>query len=158
MKEMWETPRIAVEEFAANEYVAACWGVGCDVDASNKWEKENDSNVWNNRAGRYYTWYELNTLGTSGDAHGTDHCGNSGNQVIFDYDNNGTADAMKEVGTDGLGDLDCTIWTDNTFSTTMDVGDVSIGDVIYWTTSAGNKIWHHIGKVFATVLGHPNRS
>ena len=27
----WETPRTVVQGFEANEYVAACWGVGCDV-------------------------------------------------------------------------------------------------------------------------------
>lgn len=164
MKAMWETPRIAVEAFAANEYVAACWGVGCDVAASNEWEKTNYSpyvKSYDKRGNprEYYTWNEYNTLGSGlSDSHSSDHCGNSGNQVIFDYDNNNTADAMKEVGTDGLGTLDCTIWTDNTFSTQMDIGNVSIGDTIYWTTSAGNRIWHHIGLVFATVLGHPNRS
>ena len=65
---------------------------------------------------------------------------------------------MKEVGTDGLGTLDCTIWADDPFSTQMNIADVKIGSIIYWTTAAGNRIWHHIGEVFATVLGHPNRS
>ena len=31
MKKMWSEPRIAVQEFVPNEYVAACWEVGCVV-------------------------------------------------------------------------------------------------------------------------------
>lgn len=38
MIKRWETPRIAVEKFEANEYVAACWGVKCDVDWANRYE------------------------------------------------------------------------------------------------------------------------
>ena len=154
MKAMWETPRIAVEAFSANEYVAACWGVGCNTDQANEWEKNHifgtNKEITNDRW--QTSWYEKEV------SHRDEHCGNSGNQVIFDYDNDGIADAMQEVGTDGLDDLDCTIWTDNTFSTERDISTVHIGDIIYWTTSAGDKIWHHIGEVFATVLGHPNRS
>ena len=168
MKEMWEAPRIAVEQFAANEYVASCWGVGCDATASNDWEKKHDSpyaksyDRWGNPT-EYYTWNEYNTLNSGlSNSHSTDHCGNSGNQVIFDYNNDGIADQMKEVGTDGLGDLICTIWKDETFSAEKNIADVKIGETIYWTTSAkgslGDRIWHHIGQVFETVLGHPNRS
>lgn len=154
MKEKWETPRIAVEEFAANEYVAACWGVGCKVDQANEWEK---SHVFGSTDkitdDRWQTsWYDKEVY------HRGDHCGNSGNQVIYDDNNDGIADRMVEVGTDGLNTLGCTIWTDNTYSETRDISTVNIGDIIYWTTSSGNKKWHHIGKVFATVLGHPNRS
>ena len=31
MKEMWETPRIAVEGFAPNDYVAVCFKLGCEA-------------------------------------------------------------------------------------------------------------------------------
>ena len=154
MKAMWETPRIAVEAFAANEYVAACWGVGCKTDQANVWEQTHifgtNDEIKNDK--EQTSWYEKEV------SHRDDHCGNSGNQVIYDDDNDGTADRMVEVGTDGLGKLTCTIWTDNTFSEQRDIGTVHIGETIFWTTSAGNKIWHHIGEVFATVLGHPNRS
>ena len=164
MKEMWETPRISVEEFAPNDYVAACWGVGCDATASNDWEKTHDSPYaksydWQGNPTEYYTWNEYNTLGSAlSDSHSSDHCGNSSNQVIYDDNNDGTADRMVEVGTDGLGTLGCTIWTDINFNVEMSIKDVSIGNTIYWTTQSGNRIWHHIGKVFATVFGHPNRS
>lgn len=27
------------EDFVANEYVAACWGVACSIDPANKYDK-----------------------------------------------------------------------------------------------------------------------
>lgn len=140
MKKTWEVPVIFVQQFEANEYVAACWGVGCSVDEANRIE-------------RNLGIYQPGVLD-----HSSDHCGLSGNQVIYDDNNDGTADRMVEVGTDGLGTLNCTIYTDSSYSTPMDVSSVSTGQTIYWTTSAGNKTWHHVGTVFNTVPGHPNRS
>ena len=32
MKKEYVTPIMVGEEFSANEYVAACWGVGCSED------------------------------------------------------------------------------------------------------------------------------
>lgn len=137
----WVKPRTEVQKFEANEYVAACWGVGCDVDWSNKYEQEHDRDFWN------------------GVTHDAAHCGNSSNQVIFDDNNNGTADRMIETGTDGLGDLNCIIYTDHSYNTIRDVSTVKIGETIYWTTTAADgRTWNHKGTVFATAEGHPNRS
>ncbi len=140
MKKTWAFPLVCVQQFEANEYVAACWGVGCNTAEANRIEKN-------------LGIYQPGVLD-----HSSDHCGLSGNQVIYDDNNDGTADRMVEVGTDGLGTLNCTIYTDSSYSTPMDVSSVSAGQTIYWTTSAGNKTWHHVGTVFNTVPGHPNRS
>lgn len=143
MKLQWETPRIEIEAFEANEYVAACWGVGCKVDDANQIEKN---------LGKY----QQGVLD-----HGADHCGNAGNQVIYDDNNDGTADRMVEVGTDGLGTLTCTLYTNGNYTKTMPVSTITsewIGQTIYWTTASGNKTWHHVGEVFQTVPNHPNRS
>lgn len=118
--------------------MAACWGVGCNADAANAYEKEHNpvdvSHSWNN-------------------------CGTPSNQVIFDDNNDGTADRMVETGTNGLGTLACTIYTDSSYATERSVSTVEVGQTIYWTTSAsGNRVWHHVGTVSATVPGHPNRS
>lgn len=44
MKEMWETPRIAVEKFAANEYVAVCYQLACITrDNNENMPKKQDS-------------------------------------------------------------------------------------------------------------------
>ena len=140
MKKTWAFPLVCVQQFEANEYVAACWGVGCSVSEANSIEQSLRN-------------YDPNNL-----YHGADHCGLSGNQVIYDDNNDGTADRMVEVGTDGLGTLNCTIYTDSSYSTPMSVSSVSTGQTIYCTTSAVNKTWHHVGTVFNTVPGHPNRS
>lgn len=145
MKLQWETPRIEIEAFEANEYVAACWGVGCNVDAANQIEKNMNN-------------YQQGVLD-----HGADHCGLSSNQVIYDDNNDGTADRMVEVGTDGLGTLTCTLYTDKTYTETMSVSKITsdwFEKPIYWTTAtaSGDKTWHHVGTVFQTVPNHPNRS
>ena len=140
MKKTWAFPLVCVQQFEANEYVAACWGVGCNTAEANRIEKN-------------LGIYQPGVLD-----HSSDHCGLSGNQVIYDDNNDGTADRMVEVGTDGLGTLNCTVYTDSSYSAPMDVSSVQTGQTIYWTTSAGNKTWHHVGTVFNTVPGHPNRS
>lgn len=136
----WVKPVTEVQKFEANEYVAACWGVGCDVSWSNDYEK------WQ---GDY----------DNGVTHSSAHCGNSSNQVIFDDNNDGIADRMIETGTDGLGNLACMIYWDENYKSQRSVSSVQIGDVIYWTTRAADgRTWNHMGRVFATAEGHPNRS
>ena len=141
----WVTPKAMVEEFEANEYVAVCWGVACDWSWANDYEQQ------------YGFWDGGNV------SHASDHCGNSSNQVIHDYNNDKIGDDMIETGTDGLGNLTCTIytgydWRTGRFTGQISAADVKVGDLIYWTTSAGNRTWHHRGYVTATAEGHPNRS
>lgn len=140
MIKRWETPRIAVEKFEANEYVAACWGVACDVNWANDYEgKQGDI--------------------SKGVTHDDVHCGNASNQVIYDYDGDKIADAMIEVGTDGLGELNCTIYWDENYLGRRDISSVQVGDEIYWTTQASDgRTWNHKGRVMASTPGHPNRS
>ena len=145
MKREYETPTACAEEFMPNEYVAACWGVACDVSWANDYEQ------------RYDFWDGGNV------SHASDHCGNSSNQVIMDYNDDGIGDRMIETGTDGLGTLACTIYTgynkrNGQFTEQISASDVHIGQLIYWTTSSGNRTWHHRGTVTATAEGHPNRS
>ena len=140
MKKRWGTPRAVVEEFEANEYVAVCWGVECDVNWANEYEKQHGGDYW------------------KGVTHDEAHCGNSSNQVIR-TDDYGNPKRMVETGTDGLGTLGCTIYYDPYYNQVRDVSTVKIGDTIYWTTSAADgRTWNHMGKVFGTAEGHPNRS
>ena len=146
MKTKWITPKTEIETFAPNEYIAVCWGVGCSVDAANSYERRNGPSRWE-------SWWDL------GCTHDAAHCGASGNQVIQDYNNDGIADKMIETGTDGLGDLSCTIYTDATYRTIRDVSSVKVNNYIYWTTSAADgRVWHHQGLVTGTVAGRPNAS
>ena len=140
MKRTYETPTACAEEFMANEYVAACWGVECNTNWANRYERQHG--YWDN----------------GNVSHTSDHCGNSSNQVIFDDNGDNIGDRMVETGTDGLGNLACTIYNDQNYSSVRDVSTVQIGETIYWTTSSGNRTWHHCGTVTATAEGHPNRS
>lgn len=120
MKMRWEEPRIEVQQFMPNEYVAACWGVSCSVEAA--------------------------------------HCGMQTNQWVIDDDGNGTVDRMIETGTDGLGDLTCTLYTGLDYKSTASFSGVTTGSYIYWTTTSGDRTWHHQGRVVGTDSSHPNRS
>ena len=77
--------------------------------------------------------------------------------VLIDENNNPIK--MIETGTDGLGDLTCTIFKNEWYNTKRDVSTVEVGDIIFWTTTASDgRTWNHKGTVFATAEGHPNRS
>lgn len=133
------TPRMTGETFAANEYIAACWGVACQTSWANNYE-----------------WWQGDDR--NGVTHDAEHCGNSSNQVIK-VDENNNPIKMIETGTDGLGDLTCTIFTNERYDTVRDVSTVEVGNIIFWTTTASDgRTWNHKGKVFATAEGHPNRS
>jgi len=140
MKKQWTSPRILVQEFEANEYVAVCWGVGCSTDRANEYEIS---------IGKYDSIH-LN--------HNPANCGLINNQFLQDFDDDGRVDQMTEIGTAGLKKLKCTVYTDGTYTTTKDISDVHPGDDIFWTTSAGDRVWHHQGKAEATNAAHPNRS
>ena len=140
MKQKWIRPQTTIEKFVPDEYIAACWGVRCDTDWSNNYEK---------RQGDY----------SKGVTHDAAHCGNPRNQVIYDSNDDGIADRMIETGTDGLGNLNCTIYWDESFSGIRDIASVKPDDIIYWTTRASDgREWNHKGTVFKTNYDRPNHS
>lgn len=144
------TPRMTGETFASNEYISVCWGVKCNVDAANDVEKEWMIGFW--------PWWESNYK--KGQTHVADHCGLLTNQWVIDDNNDGTVDRMVETGTDGLGNLTCTLYTGPDYETTASFSGVTPGSYIYWTTStaSGDRTWHHQGQVVGTDSSHPNRS
>lgn len=144
-KKVYQKPLLMSEDFVPQEYVAACWGVGCNVEMANIYEQSH-------HAGGGKTWWQLDC------SHASAHCGSSANQVIRDSNNDGIGDEMVEVGTDGLGTLKCTIYSDDSYTVEIPVSSVQTGSTIYWTTTAGNKVWHHVGTVYSTVPGRPNMS
>lgn len=141
MKKRWVEPRVQVEEFMPNEYVAVCWGVQCSIGPANDYE----ASIFN-----------------SAQDHRSEYCGTRGHQWLTDENNDGTPERMSEINTDGLGTLACTIYTDESYKYRRDISTVKVDDYIYWTTSAGSgkdrRTWHHQGTVTATTPGHPNRS
>lgn len=141
MKKIWEEPKVLVQEFTPNEYVAVCWGVACEVSDANEYEA---------------------SIGNAAQDHRGEYCGTTGHQWLTDWDGDGTPERMSEIATDGLGTLSCTIYTDGTYRQQGNISEVEVGDYIYWTTNAGSgwdrRTWHHQGWVTATTPGHPNRS
>ncbi|MBR1743425.1 MAG: hypothetical protein IJ733_16455 [Lachnospiraceae bacterium] len=134
-KKAWVQPLAVVENFMANEYVAACWGVVCDVpaDATDPLKGIPD---------------EISE--GSGITHRKKFCGDSNHYQIRLDDKTGVPYEMYEVQTDGLGDLQCTIYTDSSFQTKKDIATVKANEYIYWTTKSGSKVWHHHGPVTGT--------
>lgn len=142
-------PTMQGEMFAANEYVTACWGVACSTDDANAVEKN-----W------YWgpSWFPGLSNYQLGQTHDTAHCGKMTNQWVIDDNGDGVIDKMIETGTSGLGDLNCVLYSDAKYDTGASFDGVGIGSYIYWTTSSGNRTWHHQGKVVGTDPSHPNRS
>ena len=144
MKRTYEAPMACSEEFMPNEYVAACWGVACSVNVANDVERKWMLNHWESN-------YE------NGQTHQSGHCGTQTNQWVIDDNNDGTVDRMIETGTDGLGNLPCTLYTNSRYTTETSFSGVTTGSYIYWTTTSGNRTWHHQGSVIGTDSTHPNR-
>ena len=94
----------------------------------------------------------------NGQTHAADHCGFRTNQWVIDENEDGVVDKMIETGTDGLGDLPCVRYTDATYQYQASFGDVKVGSYIYWTTTFGERTWHHQGRVVGIEPSHPNRS
>lgn len=148
-KKTYEKPVLHAERFTPNEYVAVCWLVACAYETANTYEKTHyrtDNTGWGGGGNNRKSWWDI------GCSHDAAHCGNSTYQVIYDEDDNGVAEKMIETGTDGLGDLECTLYTTGDYETTRDISTVSVGNYIYWTTTStnetnGTRIWHHQGTV-----------
>lgn len=138
----WVTPRVMVEEFEANEYVAACWQIACAVGAKGGVDYPNPDPM---------PWNEGQTHSHNSDGKG---CGWAHSQYI------------REVGDDTFtvteyGDniLDCDLTRNEDWSELRNtISNVEPGDRIYWTTSLGNRTWHHWGEVSTAEQDHPNRS
>lgn len=148
-------PMLSVERFAANEYVAACWGVACVVATANEYEKSVNSKVWQEyyKGGTYDGYIP----------HDGNNCGTLSHQVIYDDNDDGTPDRMIEEQTKNLGNLTCYIFQDGSYSTIKQIADVKVGDYIYWRTYLNNnypngKCWSHQGKVVESYAGRPKHS
>lgn len=146
MKKMWEEPSIQVQEFMANEYVAACWAIACTYGIQGGETGINNPKVRWEKADATHT---MRSDGTG--------CGHEDNQFITE-NANGSFSVM-EINTQGLGNLNTRLTKNSNYSgLNSSIGDVDPGDTIYWTTSSGNRTWYHMGKVSTADYGHPNRS
>ena len=123
----YESPMMREECFAANEYVAACWQVACNIDGP-------DTHASNQ--------------GRQGVTHRKEHCGTAANQVIH---NNGRGYTMIEENVENQQDLPCTITTSDWGQAIALDHEPTHGETIYWTTTgvmgSASTTWHHRGTV-----------
>ena len=143
MKKQWTSPRILVQAFEANEYVAVCWKVGCknDTTFSNRHSNAPFGNLWSKGEGPYDDVFNHN-----GDCRIADnnYFNANGTNITFVEENTsaqpgltGGFDHWEDVNSNGIVDTD---------------------DVIYWYTDNGYRRWNHWGYVETVDQGHINRS
>ena len=141
-KKAWVQPLATVQQFVANEYVAACWGVRCDVPEKGGAAKGSKTNI-------------DDPFPANGVTHRDFYCGDATHYQIR-LDANNVPYEMYETQTDKLGDLKCDLYTDDTYTTPKEIKTVKANEYLYWTTKSGNKTWHHHGQV--TAAGNSNHS
>lgn len=148
MKERWRTPSVQVEEFEANEYVAACWQIACAVGAQGNPDDANPDPIESGR----WPW-EQKTGTHSHNSNGTG-CGWADNQYIVEV-----RDGVFNVTEYGDNILPCELTRNSNWSgLSSTISNVQVGETIYWTTELGNTVWHHYGTVGQADPNHPNRS
>lgn len=136
-------PEMQVEEFSPDQMVCTgCWQVGCETTAANAYEKAHNNGHYN-----AYQW-EL-------ESHSSTSCGKTESQVVG-------ANGMWEISTgskqQAAKGLECTVYTDSTYSIILPYSNIKSGLYIYWTTVSGPRTWHHQGTVSSVKAGHPNMS
>ena len=127
------TPCVSEEVFAADEYVAACWGVACAR------AKENDAPDWQEDATKDVSHHRY-PEGTG--------CGYASNQWIIEKPDGSVF--MTEGNTRQQGDLECTI-TNSDWSVVqgLNANNITNGQTIYWITNASDgsgRTWPHYGS------------
>ena len=151
MKKTWEHPVILVQQFEANEYVAACWSVACIVGWGNYGGYGSEQN--------WAQWGGVAPFGNACDNH-TGSCSASVNNQ-FAVDDAGNVSFYAE-NSNQQGSLNggCTSFIDRDGN-----GYVSDGDLIFWYTNGSSdknspygRRWNHYGTVVAADKSHPNRS
>lgn len=146
MKKRWVEPRVQVEEFMPNEYVAACYQLACQRGPENSLTY---GDHWNSPEKGNVSHSPLGTLDTCGDP--------SANRVITD--DGGLFQSVGEYnGEQGWlnGGLDRILNQAGSADT------IDPGDVIFWHTNASgkgdNRKWNHWGVVQQQDPNHPNHS
>ena len=129
----WTQPLATVEKFVANEYVAACWAISCQVPYENE------------------SGFDPFADGNKNLLHRKDHCGAANGFTVFTDENNVPYKLVhnKAGGSSQTADLSGSIFEDAGFSVPKDIKSVQIGETIYIRTQNGNNKWHHHGVVRA---------
>ena len=134
-KKVWIQPLATVQTFVANEYVAACWAVTCDLPAegANRFVKGG---------------HDLGAYDAIGGEHRAGSCGTEGHYTILTDENN-VPYKMIEYQNMIQKDLGCTLYTDGSYTATRDISTVQAGETIYWTTvsrqDGAAQLFQHYG-------------
>ena len=150
VRKEWVTPKAVVEEFEANEYVAACWSVGCRNDTTFSDHRSNTpyGNHWSGTEGPYDRVF----------SHEGD-CRDAGNNYFRgNSDGSGLQFVMETSSDQGnlAGGFD--YWVDVNRNGIVDGNGRWGSDVFYWYTDNGSRRWNHWGYVQSVASSHANRS
>lgn len=170
MKAMWETPRVAVERFAPNDYVAACFKLGCGAGEQGttlpsgysktdlwgdygKYQSVNTGTYWNPN------WKNQVTVDGTTYTVEMDHSGDCKNEDKNAIQVNGNNVSIWEQNSQ-QGTLDTII----TRSEDFDNNGWEQGDLFAWITFGltnglrDGRIWLHWAFAGIADRMHPNRS
>lgn len=131
----WTTPITEVQDFVANEYVAACWGVECA-----------NADLWDQG------------IISMGQHHNPEACGDITNQSIQQLDDG----SFRIVELKGNRGLTGTIYSDSSYtngSATISESQVEAlaGKTIYWTTTYWGVTYKHKGTVHLSDEGRTSK-
>lgn len=159
MKLQWETPRIEIEAFEANEYVSACYSIKCQVGTQGFTTTYGDhtyteDELWGSwtipnglTESQYYgsAQSDHNTTGTSGT------CNDPASNFIT-VDSNNNYSFYEQNNEQGHLNGEIT----NAFD--LNGNGIGAGDLIAWVTYNATYYWRHWAYAQASDASHPNRS
>ena len=146
MKMRWEEPRIEVQKFMPNEYVAACFQLACHRGSEGN---SYSNSMWGGPERGDVSHSTIGTPATCGDA--------SANRVITSE--GGVFQNVGEFnGQQG--------WLNGVLTHIEDNGDGVTGpdDLVFWYTESGSRWngsyrrWNHWGYIEQEDPNHPNHS
>lgn len=151
MKRMYEKPMAYAETFVANEYVAACYSLSCEV--GKRTQNPIDHRVWNNSENGPNRFHE---------ASGTGNCSDPGSNYLT-VNSRGDFISLEEWRSDmpnGHGGTGAFLpGTKIAYSDLNNSKKYDAGDYVSWTTKASDgRVWKHWGYLHTADPKHPNHS
>lgn len=134
----WLTPTAVEDKFIPNEAVSTCYAVACNWEDANTYERGRGiEGEYGNAYDRVSGEYVGRVL------HSKDGCGTYSKQTLTVE--NGILTNIKE------GDLNGHLYKDSNYTTKIPGLSIEDGTKIYWTTTSGNRTWHHQGEIIKVV-------
>ena len=162
MKEMWEKPRILVEEFAPNDYVAVCYQLGCENTTGDGTLPDGSytkTDLWGDY-GQDPNW--LGNIRVNGNRY---HVGDEHEDACKDPTKNAIQVNGKEISIWEDSGWGGTLESEITYTKDYNNDGLGAGDLFAWVTfkDFGNlvsnvHIWLHWAIAGVCDANHPNRS